>query len=351
MKIKVYILLLIVQGFNLLAAGQDTTINLSDEKHIYRDKLKDICNEYITAKDYRGAIDFLTKEITKQDIKADEYNLHTAGYIYGLRGLNYYYLQEYDSAMNDINKSIKILPEWPDAYFFRGLVRFELGQYKSASADYLKAIKLEPNGKQYYSACGNVYLRERKYEDAIEYYTKYINLDTNWALPYYNRGVAKDALRDYQGAVADLNKAIELDPDPYYVSFLSDIYFRHNDIDAAIGITISGLNKDSTRAFLYENLGRFYLEKGDSVNAGSNFSKCVELDSENFYTPLNISMVYYNNNDKINSKKYLDRAKIIEPRLNRGMDGINELEQEQSGQCRYSDQKKETLKKMFEEMK
>ena len=349
MKIKILFLLLFILGFNLLLAGQDTTTNISDEKKIYRNKVKDRCNEYIIAQDYRGAIDFLTKEIAMQNIKADDYYLQNTGYFIAMRGLAYYYLREYDSALNDINKGIKIVPEWSDAYFFRGLVRFERGQYKAASTDYSKAIKLEKNNKQYYHASGNAYLRQRKYEDAIEDYNKYINLDTTWAVPYYNRSVAKDNLQDYQGAVADLKKAIELDPDPYFVSFLSDIYFRHNDIDAAIDIAISGLKKDSTSTPLYNNLGRFYLEKGDNDNADSNFSKCVELDSENFRTPLYFSILFYNKNDKVNSKKYLDLAKKVEPRLDKGIDGFDEIEP--SGHCQVFSENMGTLAKMFAELK
>jgi tetratricopeptide (TPR) repeat protein len=349
MKIKVIFPLLFILGYSLLLAGQDTLINKSDENKIHRNEILTKGNEFLIAQEYRGAIEFLTMEIALQDIKADEYHLQTVGYIYGMRGLTYYYLQEYDSALSDLNKSVKIVPRWSDAYFFRGLVKFELHQYKAANTDYLKAIKLEPNNKQVYHANGNAYLRQRKYEDAVENYTLYINLDSNWSLPYYNRGVAKDKLHDYQGAVTDLNKAIELDPDPYYVSFLSDIYFRHNDIDAAIGITISALKKDSTRAFLYENLGRFYLEKGDYDNADTNFSKSVELDSENFRTPLYISILYYNKNDKLNSKKYLNQAKKIDPRLEKGIDGFDEIEP--SGHCQIFSQNMETLKKMFEELK
>jgi tetratricopeptide (TPR) repeat protein len=349
MKAKILFLLLFIVGYNLLLAGQDTTTNISDEKKIYREKIEDKCEEYLIAQDYRGAIDFLTKEIAVQDIKADDYYLKNTGYFIAMRGLAYYYLQEYDSALEDINKSIKIVPEWSDAYFFRGLVRFERGQYKAASADYSKAIKLEKNNKQYYFASGNVYLRQRKYEDAIEDYTKSINLDTNWAVPYYNRGVAKDNLQDYQGAVADLKKAIELDPDPVFMCFLSDIYFRHNDINAAIDIAILGLKKDSTSTPLYNNLGRFYLEKGNNDKADSNFSKCIELDSENFRTPLYISILFYNKNDKINSKKYLDQAKKIEPRLDKGIDGFDEIEA--SGHCQVFSENMETLAKMFDELK
>ena len=110
LKTKILFLLLFILGFDLLLAGQDTTTNINDEKNIYRIKIMDKCEEDLIAKDYRVAIDFLTKEIAMQDTKADDYYLKNTGYFIALRGLAYYYLQEYDSALKDINKSIKFIP-------------------------------------------------------------------------------------------------------------------------------------------------------------------------------------------------------------------------------------------------
>ena len=62
---------------------------------------------------------------------------------------------------------------------------------------------------------------------------------------------------------------------------------------------------------------------------------------------LGISLAYYYKNDKPNAKKYLDQAKQINPILNKGMEGLLELEKEGYS---YSEKKKETLKIMFEEL-
>ena len=63
---------------------------------------------------------------------------------------------------------------------------------------------------------------------------------------------------------------------------------------------------------------------------------------------LGLSLAYYYKNDVINAKKYFNDAKQTEPRLNKGMEGVVEIEK--SGYL-FSDKKKETLKKMFEEFK
>ena len=53
-------------------------------------------------------------------------------------------------------------------------------------------------------------------------------------------------------------------------------------------------------------------------------------------------MLYYQKQDIVNSKKYLDKAKSAEPRLNKGMEGIAELEKDDFS---YSEKQKKNLKK------
>ena len=57
---------------------------------------------------------------------------------------------------------------------------------------------------------------------------------------------------------------------------------------------------------------------------------------------------YYYNNDKQNAKKFLNQAKKIKPFLNKGMEGLLELEKEGYS---YSKKKKAAFKIMFKELK
>lgn len=333
-----------VVGFFLFLAGQDT---VPDENLIYRNKVKDQYNELLLAKDFKGAIDFLTEEIARQDIQSDESYFKNNGYFFAMRGLAYYKLYEYDLAKKDLNKGIKIVPEWPYGYYLRGLVKFNTKKYRAAYADYSKAIELDPGMKESYAARGNLFLWVRQYHDAIQDYNKYITLDSNSGVVFFKRGLATEYLLDYQGAVEDLKKAIELDPDPNYISHLGYLYYRQHDFDAAIDITLLGLKNDTSQTFFYQNLGRFYYGKGVYDEAYTNFSRCVESSPDNFRIPFNISMFYYGKDDLVNAKKFLDLAKELEPRLKKGMAGIREIDRGNAGGCKLASAKK-TLHYMFE---
>ena len=68
----------------------------------------------------------------------------------------------------------------------------------------------------------------------------------------------------------------------------------------------------------------------------------------NFEVTLKLAIVYFSSGDKTSAKLYMDKARQLEPLLAWGMEGITDLEKK--GMV-VSDNEKETLKKMFEELK
>ena len=162
------------------------------------------------------------------------------------------------------------------------------------------------------------------------------------ALPFKKLG-------QYDKAVSDLKKAIEIDPG-YIDSYLNlgFVYFQQKNNNDAVEITSQGLKIDPKNASLYDNLGYIYIEKGDNRNAISTFRKCLDIDNKNLNATLGLSIAYFYNSDLNNARQWLDQAKKLEPRLNKGMDGIAELEK--AGYS-FTDKKKITLKKLFTELK
>ena len=101
---------------------------------------------------------------------------------------------------------------------------------------------------------------------------------------------------------------------------------------------------------LLDNLGYYYLEKENYDKAIEKFNDCIKIgnDIDSVDAILGLSMAYFYKNDKQNAKKHLDQARQMKPVLKKGMEGLLDLEQE--GYF-YSEKKKETLKRMFDELK
>lgn len=82
----------------------------------------------------------------------------------------------YDEAIDDINKAIKLYPEFAEAYFNRG----------------------------------NLMAISGKLPEAYEDYTKAITIDQNMGEAYYNRGLVQILMKDTRKGCLDLSKAGEL---------------------------------------------------------------------------------------------------------------------------------------------
>ena len=82
----------------------------------------------------------------------------------------------YDEAISDLNKSIKLLPDFPYSYYNRGNLQVLSGRMPDAYDDYTKAIELFPN----------------------------------FAEAYFNRGLVQIYMKDTRKGLLDLSKAGEL---------------------------------------------------------------------------------------------------------------------------------------------
>ncbi len=95
---------------------------------------------------------------------------------YSIRGAAYYSLQNYNGAINDLNRAIDLNATDYKNFYNRGLAYVKLGDYRKAVADFSSAIKLNPND----------------------------------ADSWYNRGVCRQRLGDSYKAREDLKRAKSL---------------------------------------------------------------------------------------------------------------------------------------------
>ena len=157
-------------------------------------------------------------------------------------------LGDYEGAIADYDKAIKINPDSDAAYNNRAHSKNVLGDHKGAMADCDKAIKINPNS------------------DAT----------------YNNRGNAKNALGDHKGAMADCDEAIKINPCNHmayiiraYAKYsLSDLEGAMADFNQAIG-----LNQDDPTAYRARAAAK--RELGDLEGALVDHGKAIELNSDN----------------------------------------------------------------------
>jgi tetratricopeptide (TPR) repeat protein len=133
---------------------------------------------------------------------------------YGHLGEAYRGLQEYDRALDAYNRAISLAPGqgyfW--AYASRGLTYYYLDDYQHALADLDHAIALNADYAWGYAHRGRIYRHLKQYEKALADLDRSIALDPNDAWTYSHRGLTYLALGQYHRALEDFNRSIALDP-------------------------------------------------------------------------------------------------------------------------------------------
>ena len=152
----------------------------------------------------------------------------------------YYNLGDKQGSIADLNKAIRLNPNYTLAYYSRGLAKYALGDQQGAIADYNEAIHINPNYAVAYNNRGTSKSALGDNQGAIADYNVAIRINPKLADAYTNRGIAKFALGDKQGAISDYNVAIQINP---------------NDADA------------------YYNRGIVKFELGDKQGATADFKK------------------------------------------------------------------------------
>ena len=169
-----------------------------------------------------------------------------------------------------------------DFYFKRSLKRIDDSNYKKALADLNKVLKLDPNYADAYYNRGTLksrYLKE--YKAAILDFNKAIEIDPTDTSSLHNRGKAKTYLEDYSGAITDFNKVISQKPlhlnarqNRGYIHYLNgDYYFAILDYKKALS-----LQKDiKKKAFLYKFIGLSRVQLDDKQGACSSWREASSL--------------------------------------------------------------------------
>ncbi len=99
-------------------------------------------------------------------------------------------------------------------YNTQGLANQKRGEYDAAIRDYAKAIKLDPKSTVFYLNRGLAYVERGEYNKAITDYTQAITVDPNCIEAYYDRAVVYKLLGRKAEAIADFEKIIKLQSDP-----------------------------------------------------------------------------------------------------------------------------------------
>ena len=200
---------------------------------------------------------------------------------------------DFEGALENFDRAIKLNPDYADAYNNRASVRHELGDDPGAQKDYTEAILLNPDRAVYHDNLGIISYSSDDYRGAQAAHTRSIQLNGG-AQAYNNRGFARLRLAEVQAALKDFTQAIELNPnDALAWNNRGDVYLESGNLERALEdyAQAARLNPKNPKTFYY--LGVIHSRLGNKEKALEDFTKAIELEREFAEAYQNRGIVHY----------------------------------------------------------
>ncbi len=118
-------------------------------------------------------------------------------------------IARFSDALNQITETTSILDR-SLVDFYRGTAYLQKGDYDRALADFNQTIKLQPNFVQAYANRGLIYLTKSDNDRALADLNQTLKLQPNFVPAYNNRGLIYYTKGNYDLAIADFTQALKL---------------------------------------------------------------------------------------------------------------------------------------------
>lgn len=212
------------------------------------------------------------------------------------------------SFSKDIDERIDILFEMAD-------LLWQMGKIKEAKKTYERILCVCEEPGAYYALGILSEDEDEYYSSSIHYFQKAIDLDPKYEQAYYYQALLWDKLGDREKAKELLYQCIILEPNDYIIySDLSSIYEEEGKLEKAEKFVKKSLDIYPLYDKALYNLGVIQQRKGQFNLALESYKKAIESNSYDPAYYLNMSAIYLDRGDLMESLKILTAG--IQKKLN-----------------------------------
>ena len=129
-----------------------------------------------------------------------------------MRGRVYVVKKEFDKALADLDRYIRLDSQNAYAYLFRAEAWLGKHEYHKAIADCTAAVQLDPTEFSAYELRAYAWAQQHEFEKVIADCTSAIRIDPRRTSAYSLRGWGWSSKREYDKAIKDYSDVIRLDP-------------------------------------------------------------------------------------------------------------------------------------------
>ena len=231
--------------FDLTFDRKGDLLNAYGDKYGWMDVSRDPTAQTVASK-FCPVINSLPKFLDyelhplKKKKKNKVYKLSKRSEKFYLKGIDSSEKGNYEKAIEELTKAIKIEPKNEFAYFWRGDSKYRSYDPKNALVDFNKAIEINASKAYFYKGRASANIMLGKYEDGIKDLTKAIQTVNQKKYPedlassVYWRGYLYFKLNKFKESINDFSRVIEIDsnnPDGNYMLGLSKNFLFNEGCD------------------------------------------------------------------------------------------------------------------------
>jgi len=246
-------------------------------------------------------------------------------YEYYNRGLSQRKVGEYQQARQSFDQFIQQYPtQEPRAYFHRGYTFYFLKNYQAAIDDFKVLYRLDPNNVDGPYALGKTFYQLKQYAESIHYFSLAIQVDPSCAAAYNDRGMVRCLQQNYDPALEDFYKATAIDTSfaMAYNNTGTARYFNQDiakpnrkDLQIAHQWFTKAIEQDRTLALAYRNRATMNIFLKRPEAALMDLNQASRIEPENGMVHFYFGVVYADQNKNEKAIKSFTKALELNPHL------------------------------------
>ncbi len=195
------------------------------------------------------------------------------------RGFVFYSLEFYPESLADLQSCARKGHYLKETFILIGLIEINQGDFQAAIDNSQRALKIHPDNHIAYYLWALALFNLDRYRESIDIMEKSIELNPNYPGSFSLRGMARALVGDYPAALADIEAALATNTDDANLHFWMG-YIKKNTGDPAGAVLAyrSAIEVDPTHKASYANLAQICIENGLYQEALDYLHQAQEID-------------------------------------------------------------------------
>ena len=220
----------------------------------------------------------------------------------------------FDSAREQIEKSLAVHPQFAAGFYLRGELRFQRGDLDRALQDFQRSLQLDERLYEAHNSIGRIHKRRQEYQKAMTVF------QTSLQTMEYQPGIWADLadcslhLNQFTDAIRFYRQAYDAGyAGPKLLFNLGNAYYYNRDYAKASAAYRRALQRDSLDAEIHYNLGNALMMLNEIREASACFGRAVGINPNQADYFNNLALSYRELGRRTEASAVLDRGLIRHP--------------------------------------